>query len=64
MKDDEWDQVITHQSRSRFSPDARRRQADDEGGRFGRIVNITSVVGATGNPGQMNYCAAKAGLTA
>jgi len=31
--------------------------------RFGRIINITSVVGATGNPGQMNYCAAKAGLT-
>ena len=30
--------------------------------RFGRIINITSVVGATGNPGQMNYAAAKAGL--
>ena len=30
--------------------------------RFGRIINITSVVGATGNPGQMNYCAAKAGV--
>ncbi len=30
--------------------------------RHGRIVNITSVVGATGNPGQMNYAAAKAGL--
>ncbi|MBV0912935.1 3-oxoacyl-[acyl-carrier-protein] reductase [Anianabacter salinae] len=30
--------------------------------RFGRIVNITSVVGATGNPGQVNYAAAKAGL--
>ena len=29
----------------------------------GRIINITSVVGHTGNPGQMNYCAAKAGLT-
>ena len=32
--------------------------------RFGRIVNITSVVGHTGNPGQMNYTAAKGGLTA
>ena len=30
--------------------------------RFGRIITITSVVGATGNPGQMNYAAAKAGL--
>ena len=30
--------------------------------RFGRIVNIASVVGTTGNPGQANYCAAKAGL--
>lgn len=30
--------------------------------RWGRIVNITSVVGTTGNPGQSNYCAAKAGL--
>lgn len=30
--------------------------------RWGRIINITSVVGTTGNPGQANYCAAKAGL--
>ena len=30
--------------------------------RFGRIVSITSVVAATGNPGQTNYCAAKAGI--
>ena len=30
--------------------------------RFGRIVNITSIVGVTGNPGQTNYCAAKAGM--
>ena len=30
--------------------------------RFGRMINITSVVGATGNPGQANYAAAKAGL--
>ena len=30
--------------------------------RYGRIVNIGSVVGTTGNPGQANYCAAKAGL--
>ena len=32
--------------------------------RFGRIINITSIVGTTGNPGQMNYCAAKGGITA
>jgi 3-oxoacyl-[acyl-carrier protein] reductase len=30
--------------------------------RYGRIVNITSVVGFTGNPGQVNYCAAKSGI--
>jgi 3-oxoacyl-[acyl-carrier protein] reductase len=30
--------------------------------RFGRVINITSVVGVTGNPGQANYCASKAGL--
>jgi 3-oxoacyl-[acyl-carrier protein] reductase len=30
--------------------------------RFGRIINITSVVGVTGNPGQANYCASKAGM--
>ena len=32
--------------------------------RFGRIINVTSVVGATGNPGQCNYAAAKAGRSA
>ena len=32
--------------------------------KFGRIINITSIVGSTGNPGQMNYCAAKGGVTA
>jgi 3-oxoacyl-[acyl-carrier protein] reductase len=30
--------------------------------RYGRIINITSIVGVTGNPGQANYCAAKAGM--
>ena len=40
----------------------RRRQADDEGSAAGRIVSITSVVGQTGNPGQANYAASKAGL--
>jgi 3-oxoacyl-[acyl-carrier protein] reductase len=61
MSDDDWDRVIevdltavfrltralTHQMMRR---------------RYGRIVNITSIVGVTGNPGQANYCAAKAGM--
>ncbi|WP_182085690.1 3-oxoacyl-[acyl-carrier-protein] reductase [Aureimonas sp. ME7] len=61
MSDDDWDRVIevdltavfrltrglTHQMMRR---------------RYGRIVNITSIVGVTGNPGQTNYCAAKAGM--
>ncbi|KQQ91267.1 3-oxoacyl-[acyl-carrier-protein] reductase [Aureimonas sp. Leaf324] len=61
MSDDDWDRVLevdltavfrltralTHQMMRR---------------RYGRIVNITSIVGVTGNPGQTNYCAAKAGM--
>lgn len=62
MKDDEWDQVIAVNLEAAF----RLMRASTKPmmkTRFGRIVNITSVVGATGNPGQMNYAAAKAGLT-
>lgn len=62
MKDDEWDQVIAVNLEAAF----RLMRASTKPmmkARFGRIVNITSVVGATGNPGQMNYAAAKAGLT-
>ncbi|MGM0525402.1 MAG: 3-oxoacyl-ACP reductase FabG [Pseudomonadota bacterium] len=61
MKDDEWDAVINTNLSAVFRVCKtvirgmmKRRQ--------GRIINISSVVGTTGNPGQVNYCAAKAGL--
>ena len=62
MKDDEWDQVIriNLEAAFRLMRAAARPMMKARGG---RIVSITSVVGHTGNPGQMNYCAAKAGLT-
>ncbi|BDI61345.1 3-oxoacyl-[acyl-carrier-protein] reductase [Qipengyuania nanhaisediminis] len=62
MKDDEWDQVIAINLEAAFRL-MRASARPMMKGRFGRIINITSVVGHTGNPGQMNYCAAKAGLT-
>lgn len=61
MSDEEWAQVIEVNLTSSF----RLCRAVLRGmmkARFGRIVNITSVVGTTGNPGQGNYAAAKAGL--
>lgn len=61
MSDDEWAQVIEVNLTSAF----RLSRAVLRGmmkARWGRIVQITSVVGATGNPGQGNYAAAKAGL--
>jgi 3-oxoacyl-[acyl-carrier protein] reductase len=61
MKDDEWDQVIAVNLTAAF----RLSRAVLRGmmkKRWGRIINITSVVGETGNPGQGNYAAAKAGL--
>lgn len=61
MSDEDWDSVLEINLGSVFRltrelthPMMRRR--------FGRIINITSVVGVTGNPGQANYCASKAGL--
>ncbi|PSM17112.1 MULTISPECIES: 3-oxoacyl-[acyl-carrier-protein] reductase [Nitratireductor] len=61
MSDDDWDAVLEvnltavfRLTRELTHPMMRRR--------FGRIVNITSVVGVTGNPGQANYCASKAGM--
>ena len=61
MSDEDWDAVLEVNLTSVFRltrelthPMMRRR--------FGRIVNITSVVGVTGNPGQANYCASKAGM--
>ena len=62
MKDEEWDEVIriNLEASFRLMRAAARPMMKARGG---RIVSITSVVGATGNPGQMNYVAAKAGLT-
>ena len=61
MADDDWDAVLEVNLTSVFRltrelthPMMRRRH--------GRIINITSVVGVTGNPGQANYCASKAGM--
>jgi 3-oxoacyl-[acyl-carrier protein] reductase len=61
MKDEEWSDVIRinleaafRLSRAALKPMMRAR--------YGRIISITSVVGATGNPGQANYAASKAGL--
>ncbi len=61
MKDEDWDAVLDtnlkavfRASRAAIKPMMKQR--------YGRIVNITSVVGAAGNPGQANYAAAKAGV--
>ncbi len=61
MKDDDWDQVIAVNLTAPFklSRTVLRQMLRK---RWGRIINITSIVGATGNPGQANYAAAKAGL--
>jgi 3-oxoacyl-[acyl-carrier protein] reductase len=61
MKDEEWDNVIA----TNLSAVGRLSRAVLRGmmkAKTGRIINITSVVGSTGNPGQMNYAAAKAGV--
>ncbi|MFK4824008.1 3-oxoacyl-[acyl-carrier-protein] reductase [Paenochrobactrum sp. BZR 588] len=61
MSDEDWDAVLNVNLTSVFNltrevthPMMRRRH--------GRIINISSIVGVTGNPGQANYCASKAGL--
>ncbi len=61
MKEEEWDAVIA----TNLTAVGRLSRAVLRGmmkARYGRIINITSVVGSTGNPGQMNYAAAKAGV--
>lgn len=61
MKDEEWDAVIT----TNLTAVAQLSRAVLRGmmkAKHGRIINITSVVGSAGNPGQMNYAAAKAGV--
>ena len=61
MKDDDWDAVIDTNLKSvfRLSRAVLRPMMKARGG---RIINITSVVGSAGNPGQVNYAAAKAGV--
>jgi len=61
MKDEEWNQVISVNLEAAFRL-ARAALKPMMKARFGRIVSITSVVGTTGNPGQANYAASKAGL--
>lgn len=61
MKDEEWDQVIRVNLEAAFRL-IRAATKPMMKARFGRIISITSVVGATGNPGQANYAASKAGL--
>lgn len=63
MKDDEWDDVIRINLEAAFRL-IRAATKPMMKARFGRIITITSVVGATGNPGQANYAASKGGLTA
>ena len=62
LRDEDWDQVIAINLSSTFRL-ARTAVRGMMRRRFGRIIAITSVVGATGNPGQANYVAAKAGIT-
>jgi len=61
MKDDEWDEVIDTNLRSIFRL-SRAVMRSMMKSRHGRIINIASVVGVSGNAGQTNYSAAKAGI--
>lgn len=61
MKDDEWQDVIDTNLTAAFRLD-RAALKPMLKARWGRIIHITSVVGTSGNPGQMNYAASKAGL--
>ena len=61
MKDDEWDDVIATNLSAIFKV-TRHCLRGMTKARWGRVINITSVVGAMGNPGQSNYAAAKAGI--
>jgi 3-oxoacyl-[acyl-carrier protein] reductase len=61
MKDEDWDAVIDTNLKAVFRA-CRAVSRTMMKQRFGRIINITSVVGSSGNPGQANYAASKAGV--
>lgn len=61
MKDEDWDAVLDTNLKSAFQL-TRAVAKSMSKQRSGRIINISSVVGEMGNPGQANYCASKAGL--
>jgi 3-oxoacyl-[acyl-carrier protein] reductase len=61
MKDEEWDEVLRVNLEAAFRL-MRAAAKPMMRARFGRIISVTSVVAVTGNPGQANYVAAKAGL--
>lgn len=61
MKDEEWSDVISVNLEAAFRL-ARAAAKPMMKARFGRIISITSIVGVTGNPGQANYAASKAGI--
>jgi 3-oxoacyl-[acyl-carrier protein] reductase len=61
MKDEEWSDVIRINLEAAFRL-ARAALKPMMRAKYGRIISITSIVGATGNPGQANYAASKAGL--
>ncbi len=61
LKDEDWDAVLDTNLKSVFQM-SRAVMRPMMKQRYGRIINITSVVGASGNPGQSNYAAAKAGV--
>ena len=61
MKDEEWNEVLNVNLTSTFML-AKAAQRGMMKKRWGRIINIASIVGVTGNPGQANYVASKAGM--
>ena len=61
MKEEEWNEVINVNLNSMFRL-AKACLKPMTRARWGRIINISSVVGSSGNPGQSNYCASKAGI--